>query len=378
MELFPVPRFYATGKDQKLVDAFVDAVSKSFSGKQDRTFNRVFKISIGNRFCYIQNNWEDMQHIPSMIIHVTAGGGVDLPPKNLPQIVLQFNENIFPEKVENDVHFLSFPNMTHQFIHSAMSYTMIYHDCFPFSLHTRGELKHDVVMLLKRVFRTLDTDFDGKIQVSDFSKYHERYLGTELGPQDMLLMFKALHDGSEPLNIYTFVQSSLNFEQFLKIMQYYVSLGYGHVILQIIRGADYYYFFNDSVEMSQTIFLNMDPPAIQGHAITFLHNVYADFGLDNVLEQVAEEFRFSGDVPERFKNVREMGEETWITKWKEWSAIDPYETARTLLAFGYPHDLILDAFGLKKPESSKSIPIIAGLATAAISIGGAWFLFRRK
>ena len=378
MELFPVPRFYATGKDQKLVDMFVDSVAKSFSGKQDRTFNRVFKITIGNRFCFIQNNWEDMQHIPSLIIHVTAGGGVDLLEKKLPQIVLQFNENLLPEKVENDIHYISFPNMKHQFIHSAMSYTMIYHDCYPFSLHSRGELTHDVIMLLKRVFRTLDTDFDNKIQVSDFSKYHEKYLGTALGPQDMLLMFKALHDGSEPLNIITFVQSSLNFEQFIKIMQYYVTLGYGHIILQIIRGADYYYFFNDSIEISQTVFYNMNPPSIQGHALTFLHNVYADFGLDNVLEQVAEEFRFSGGVPERFKNVREMGEETWITKWKEWSTIDPYETARTLLAFGYPHELILDAFGLKKPESSKSLPILAGIATAALSIGGAWFLFKRK
>ena len=73
-----------------------------------------------------------------------------------------------------------------------------------------------------------------------------------------------------------------------------------------------------------------------------------------------------------------MGEETWITKWKEWSTIDPYETARSLLAFGFPQELILDAFGVKKPESGKSITILAGLATAALSLGGAWLLFKRK
>jgi hypothetical protein len=298
--------------------------------------------------------------------------------RNTPQIVIQINEAEIPEKVEGDIHFISFPNITPMNTLSAMSYAITFHDCFPLKLHNRGPLTHDVELLLKRVFRSLDTDFDGKIQVADFSKYHEKYLGTELGPDDMIFIFEALHDGSQPANVYQFMRSSLSFEYFLKLMQHYATLGYGHIVVQIIRGADYYYFFNQEVEIKESIFENLEPQRLQNSAIAFLHNVYADYSIDNVIEQFIDEFRFSGGAPERFKNVKEMSEEIWIEMWQEWSEYKPAEAARTLLAFGFPRDLILDAFGIKKPEPNKSIGIIAGIAATALSLGGAWLLFQRR
>lgn len=377
IDLFPVPRIQVTGVNQTLIDSFISTCVKSFKGKADPTFNRVYKITIGNRFAYVQNNWMDLQHNPSMIIVLTENGAFEPPKLILPTLVLQINQELMPERVVNDIHILSYRSISHDMMHSCLSYSISFHDCYKFGLHTRGQVKPVVKLLLHRVFRALDTNFDGKIQMFEFSKFHENYFGLPFDNQDMLTFFKALHDGAEPASVSQFFYSFIRFESFLQLMQYLVSRGYGASVLQLIRCPDYYYYFDESVNCQELFFGGTQPKRLSNTsiAVEFLRQIYSDFGGENIMKQVHEEFSLSGGTPERFANVREMGEDTWISRWIDWSAVSPSDACRQLLSLGFPPDMIYEAFEVPKPDNNKSVGLIAGISSGILAASALWYYF---
>lgn len=366
-----------TGSDQKLIDVFVNECAKHFKGKMDSTFNRIYKIIIGNRITYIQNNWCDLQHDPSLKIILTENGAFEPPKTKHPHLVIQINEKLLPERVAGDIHILSYKIISQEMLHSCLSYSIAYHDCFLFGLHSRGEVKPIVKLLLRRVFRTLDTNFDGKIQMSDLSDFHRKFFGVPLDNQDMLTFFKALHDGSEPANVYQFIRSSITFDLFLQLMQYLVSKGYGSSVLQIIRCPDYYYYFDPSVNCQELFFGGHEPQKLKNAsiAVEFLHQVYQDFNGERIMQQVNDEFSLCGGTPERFANVREMGEETWISRWIDWSAVNPSDACRHILSFGFPPEMIYEAFDVPKPDNSTSVTLIAGISSGLLACSALWYYF---
>ena len=367
---------YLNSSNPELIVKFLKIIKKIYNTFYDKNCSKILKFQIEKTNLNLSQSWESINFNPSLIIFLSEDGFIINDNIILPHLIISFNENI--EKAENNNHYLYFKELNKDSILSILSYSIIFSNCFNLGIHSRNIIPHKTILLLKRVFRSLDIKFISKITVLQFSEFHELVFGTKLSYIDLIRIYQSQHDGSEPLSVERYLNSYLYFDDFLKIFQSYVNKGYGSLIYQIIKYSKFHEFFQNENIYLKKLFNKYKPQRLTSIGENFLKNLYENFNDFILKEKLIEEFQFSGGIPNRFTLLKEINENNWIQLWSDWSILDPEETARQLLSLGFPFKLLKEAFGINKEVKNNSKYIILGSTITILSLTSLYLLKNKK
>jgi hypothetical protein len=275
---------------------------------------------------------------------------------NRPVVIVRIDGNDRPATVDGNLAMFSYASLTLAVLQNVLSYAAIFNDCFPFGFHQHRGLSPLAVNCLHRVFRSLDTDFDLRISLSDLSRLNEAAFGHRLSVLDFGSIFAILNGGGAPMFADFHRTYTITFEQFLEIAEYLVYHDYGHVLFQFIAKSPFHLY---AAEPSPFVFAGAPKRDLSAQCRQFIANLYGEF--DNIpsQEEIAEMFELQGGAPMRISNVRFVNAEEWNRVWIEWCVVKPEEAARHLLAFGFPLELIDDAFGVEKDAEERGFEMVA-------------------
>jgi len=379
MEFLQIPHFFITGTDSELNKRFIELCCSEFNGKPDKNQNRLYHFS-KNEICFtIGNNWGDIIYRQSLVIVITNDGIYHLYDKNSPHLVLNFGSTLTVGNGNGNVHMLDFCSIDKDSVISSVLYGIMFCENYSMSLHLRSSISPQVTRLLKRVYRSLDYDFRNMISMKALSDFHSKVFGVSLSRYDLSCIFQILHNGAEPLRVENFECSELSFESFIQIMQFYVDKGYGHVVFRIIKSSHFHCYFSPTTANQRLLFDDNVPQKLTDIGIRFLRCIFESFGNEYLtLDNINEEFCFSGEIPDRFSIVRQMNEENWINIWSEWSQLFPCEVARQLLALGFPKKRLYEAFDIIEKETNNYIPAILGFGLVAVGATSALYYINKN
>ena len=259
-------------------------------------------------------------------------------------------------------------------LRSIIAYASMMCDCAPFGLHLRAPLSALAKDCLKRVFRSLDVDFDGRIGLKDLSEYNCRVFGSHMSSDDLLAVFRLLNEG-DPLYIETIRTYSIDYEQFEALMQQMVNKGYGHTVFKLMEAGDYRKYMFSQFPI---VFDGETKREMGEDAVKFLTRLFQEFMDTPTHGQVMDMFKLQGGPPIRMSNTKVFTPREWIRVWSEWCIIEPSEAARHLVAFGFPLEKIGDAFGVEEVKRSDFPSSVAVLGALTSIIGGVFMFMRRR
>jgi hypothetical protein len=254
----------------------------------------------------------------------------------------------------------------------VLCYAAIFNDCFPFGFHEHRGLSHLAVDCLRRVFRSVDTDFDLRISLSDLSRLNNAAFGRRLSPLDFGSIFAILNGGATPAFADFHGTYTITFEQFLEIAEYLVCHDYGHVLFQFIAKSPFHMHL---AEQAPFAFAGTPKREVSAHCRQFIANLYGDFDSVPSQDDIAAMFELQGGPPMRLSNVRFVSAEEWNRVWTEWCAIKPEQAARHLLAFGFPQEMIGEAFGVEEPPEEPGFETMAIIGGLSAMLMGGFFAF---
>jgi hypothetical protein len=291
---------------------------------------------------------------------------------NRPVVIVRIDGNERPPTIDGNLAMFSYASLALPVLLSVLAYAAVFNDCFPFGFHRHQDLSPLAVNCLHRVFRSLDTDFDLRISLSDLSRLNTAVFGRRLSPIDFDSIFATLN--SAPAFADVRPTYTLTFEQFLEIATYLVYHDYGHVIFQFIAKSPFHMYTSAPAPIA---FAGTPKMEVSVHCRQFIANLYGDFDGIPSQDEIAEMFELQGGAPMRLSNVRFVNAEEWNRVWTEFCAVNPEQAARHLLAFGFPLEMIGAAFGVEEDAEQHGfgmMAVIGGLS--AMFMGG--FVTLRK
>lgn len=354
---------------------FIDEAIKLFNGKYDKVNSNVIKLNVGGRKVYLLKDKTDEKFKPTLNLILT-NDNISLPNDDVHLICIINGEKL--NTIQGNSHYLSYEQLNTDSVRSILSYTIIFSDVIPFGFHIKDNLTEESLDFIKRLFRTIDNDMDSKISIKEFADFHYRIFNTELTENDYKQIYRALHNDAEPLYIENYEKQRLNKEDFINLIKYYIKIGLGSSIIQMFRGAGFFYFFDVNVKVDKMFFKKKKPEGIKELGEKFLMSVYEDFRDMSFSSDLDREFSYAGGTPNRFSNLKMIDESIWINTWREWVKIELPEALRYLLSLGFPKEKIYDAFGMPVPKEYTGGSILAGLSAAAVAGSALFLAFRRR
>jgi hypothetical protein len=277
-----------------------------------------------------------------------------------------------PLVTDNSVIF-HYDALTPSILHSVFSYAAVLNDCLPFGLHLRRSLSPLCVSCLRRVFRSLDFDFDSRVLFSDFSDFHSSVFGNRLSLSDCVSIFRIM-TGADPRHPSQLLTASFTFDQFIEFAKYLVLQGDGPILFKLINASTFHRFL-----APDRIYLFEGAPAreLSRSCRAFVRELYQELNEVPSGEDVARLFDIQGEPPTRISNMRSFELSEWVRVWADWCASEPGQAARNLLAFGFPIEKVDEAFGIVAPP--KTIPAVAigGVGLVVLTASVAAMLYGR-
>jgi hypothetical protein len=278
-----------------------------------------------------------------------------------------------PPRVSDLSVVFSYDALTPDVLSSVFSYAVLLNDCFPFGLHLRRPLSQLTVRCLRRVFRSLDSDFDSRVSFSDLSDFHSRIFGHYLSLSDVLSVFRIMNDADarHPSQV---LAATFSFQQFVDFAQFLVNQGDGPIVFRLIECASFHHFLS----AENPYLFEGTPPREMGEKIQrFVRGLYEELDEAPSRTDVIGLFGMQGEPPTRISNMRSLEMSEWIRVWCDWWATEPGQAARNLLAFGFPLDQIDEALGVETKTGGLPVATIGGLGLAAVAVSIAAMVFGR-
>ena len=260
-------------------------------------------------------------------------------------------------------------------VQSTVTYLIMLNDCFPYGLHLRNNLSEECVILLKRLFKSLDTQLCGRISLTALSELNYELFGSHLSDDDLSAIFQVLHEGDEPAFIDTVKTMTISSDEFVSVMEYLKHNGYGHVIFKYMFSTDYYHYLNPSKHFE---FVGK-PIDLAKPAEKFIRLLYEDFQDQPTREQLIDLFIPNGGAPQRLTNLRMVRESDWLEMWKTWFRAEPNEVMRNLLALGFPTSLIESSYTVEQETQIAPVALTTAVLTSvALGLGFILLQFRKR
>jgi hypothetical protein len=291
---------------------------------------------------------------------------------NRPVVVARIDGNERPPQVDGNLALFSYASLTLPVLESVLTYAAIFNDCFPFGFHQHQKLSPLAVACLRRVFCCIDTDFDMRVSLSDLSRLNTAAFGRQLSPIEFDSIFAILNGGSWPAFADLRRTYTITFEQFLEVAEYLVYHDYGHVLFQFIAKSPFHLYI---AEPSPPAFAGTPKREVSAHCRQFIANLYGDFDGVPSQDEIAQMFELQGGPPMRLSNVRFVNADEWNRVWTDWCAIDPEQAARHLLAFGFPQEMIGEAFGVEEDAEQRGFGMMAIVGGISGILMGGFFAF---
>ncbi|KAH0790679.1 hypothetical protein GPJ56_005420 [Histomonas meleagridis] len=226
---------------------------------------------------------------------------------------------------------------------------------------------------LRRFFRSLDTDFDGKIFLSDLSAQNNKVFGCDFSDEDYCSIFQIIN-GSTPLYVSTVKSLRISFESFFKLMQYLIDEGYTHVVYKLIHSTEFHNYLSN-----QTQFVFHTPAVLNSNGTKFVRSLFDGLSDNPSRDEVLELFALQGGAPQRFVNMRRINIKDWVNAWHDWFRLEPSEAAHHLLAFGFPKEKLLQSIGYETQSSNPLLPIVVtGVVTVAAAFSFLYLKLRNN
>lgn len=290
-----------------------------------------------------------------------------------PAIIALIGEDGEPES-KDGLYIIKSKTIDLGFLRALFCYASMLNDCLPFSLHLKRPISPLTENCLRRVFRSLDADFDGRISLADLSELNYKAFGQRLSGDDLLAIFKILNEG-EPLYLDTLRTYMLDIDQFEAFMSAMTIRGYGHSVFKLIEACEFpRYMF----EVFKVTFKGKTNGKMGNDVSKFVTMMYNEFPDPPSHEQVMNLFKLQGGAPVRVRNTKHFTLGEWVRLWSEWCIIEPSEAARHLLAFGFPVSKLKEAFGVVEEEKGYAVPAIAAIGTISSVVGGLVLYFSRR
>jgi hypothetical protein len=245
-------------------------------------------------------------------------------------------------------------------LHSVFSYAALLNDCHPLGLHLRADLSALALTCLRRVFRSLDADFDARVSFADLSAFHGAAFGAPLSAVDLLAIFRVMA-GADPRDPGRLGGASFTFAQFAALARALVLHGDGHAVFRLIAASPFHRY----LAPGRAPALGGAPAALSAGCQTFIRGLYEELEEAPSGAQVLALFALQGRPPTRVTNMRSFDLSEWARVWADWCAAEPAQAARNLLAFGFPPEKLDEAFGVAPPPRAAPLAAVAAAAGVA-------------
>lgn len=379
--MFDIPSsFFVRCETPNLQSEFIVACKKLFHGKADRENPDFYYIfTEKNRyqlFFALDEDAEQNEYSQYPVLDISSEDNSFFNPKiDANRLYVHFCITDEPKRAkrEDNLYTLPFSEISLTNIQSAMTYFLMLNECFPYGLHLNNNFSDECCILLKRLFRSLDLNLNGRVSLSAISEYNYKIFGYALSLDDLSTIFQILHEGDEPAFLSSVKTMSISYDEFFIVMQHLKSLGFGHVIYKFIFNFDFHIYMNPMNHYQ----LSGKPKSLSKSAKKFVSMIFNDFPNQPSRTQLIDLFVPNGGAPQKLTNLRIVELDDWIDMWDSWFLSEPDEVVRNLLAFGFPVSMINEAFDI---EQEKPIAPVAAISAAltTIAVGAGLFFFQRR
>lgn len=353
--------FLVRSQTPELRDQFIAAFRKLYRAKYVNYSLRILSMSLDGREYTLF--FDEIHEDYALNIFILNEEDYAIDDDGKPSVTLVIRSGIDKNTKSHDNDFVFFDeSISTNSVRYIFTYAVMLNDCYPFGLHLKKEIKGLCLEYLRRFFRSLDYDFDGKIFLSDLSKQNKKVFGVDFSDNDYCSIFQIIN-GSTPLYVENVKTLAISFENFMTLMQHLVNEGYSHVVYKLMMSTDFQNYFGKENE-----FIFTEPVNLNINGYKFLSEVYNDLGDNISYQNVLALFSLQGGPPPRFTNLRKIDMDDWINIWKDWFRLEPAEAAYHLLAFGFPMSKLIETLGYQNQKSSSLIPIIATGGIALIGV----------
>jgi hypothetical protein len=274
-----------------------------------------------------------------------------------------------PPDIRGNVAIFCHRQLSEPVLRSTLIYASMLNDCFPFSLHLPTPLTPVTRDCLKRVFRSLDSDFNSMISLADLSNFNSAIFGAELSSNDLICIFRLLQE-AEPLQIDA-ATYLITFDEFERLCQHLVSFGYGHVVFNLIENSLFHKFIDSQFRY---VFSGEPSRMISDQIGIFVSRIFTEFPEFPIHKQLVDVFAMQGGAPVRVLTTRFASVDDWIRFWVDWCVLEPNEAARNLLALGFPIEKVNEAFGVVPEERTSYSKVLGSMGLAAVAVGAAFLV----
>ena len=356
--------------DMETRHSLVRNLQDLFNLKQSRESSHIFSARIDGTEYVVSLNTDDRPS--ALIVFVTEAEPDIKVEEGRPTIVVKLGkEDAF---TEGTLAVFSVEELDKSNLRSIIAYATMMLDCAPFGLQLRQFMSPLAKECLKRLFRSLDLDFDGRISLKALSDFNFEVFGSYLSSCDLLAIFCLLNEG-EPLYVDTIRTYMIEYDQFEAVMQQLVNRGYGHTVFKLLEAADFrrYMFPQFKIE-----FPGETKRELGEDGLKFLTGLFNEFQEPPTHEEVMNLFKLQGGPPIRMSNTKVFTMREWIRLWTEWCIIEPNEAARNLVAFGFPMSKINDTFGVQEEKQSLPASTVAAVGVLTSIVGGVLMYMRKR
>lgn len=370
MAFFAEHRISIRCMDMDLRNTVVSQLHDLFRMKNNGESTHQFEMVVDETLFSVTMNVDDKRAV--LLVFLTEDDQYSITDDGRPTVVVKLGAD--ETTSHGSLVIFGIPQLDKSIMRSIIAYTSMMCDCAPFGLHLRAPLSQLTKDCLRRVFRSLDFDFDGRIGLTDLSEYNFEVFGSHMSSDDLLAVFRLLNEG-DPLYIDTIRTYLIDYEQFEALMQQLVNKGYGHTVFKLIQAGDFrrHMFPEFPIQFNGATKREMGDDAVK-----FLTNLFQEFIDTPSHGQVMDMFKLQGGPPIRMSNTKVFTPREWIRVWSEWCILEPNEAARHLVAFGFPLKKINDTFGVVEESRSEFPSSIALLGAVTSIIGGMVMYLRRR
>ena len=374
MEYLSAPFFVVESKDPELRNNFIELTWKCFGKKKKPDDPTLISFKVSNEWASIveKNRLNESDSFIKIILAKNLHTFIENPATPTLILNISSDENQL-QKGEGFCHLITSPNLDIDTIRSFMSYSLIFSHCCSLQIQDRKGISSSRLKdHIKRLFRTLDTNFDLKITYQQLSDYHLKVFNQQLSPYEYGEIFKIIN-GAEPLDPKGLDSFFITFDNFFLFFETLVKKGYGEIVYQMLKHSTFHKYYSHPEK--PILPKNQSGNLIQS-VRTFLTHVFNDMGDYPTTSSIRELFKdFTGGTPIRFRNMLAVTLNDWLSKWNDFALLEPEEAARSLLSLGYPEELIVEAFDMIKPNEASPLPIAFGFGGIALA-GFSYLIYR--